>query len=70
MFESDGVEEGMESEARLIGGLGAEYVGGLLFGDGETESSSEKKSDENSEEKPDEAPAEEENSETNKGKRI
>ncbi len=36
MLESDGVEEGMESEARLVGGLGAEYVGGLLFGDGET----------------------------------
>ncbi len=36
MFESDGVEEGMESEARLVGCLGAEYVGGLLFGDGKT----------------------------------
>ena len=35
MFESDGVEEGMEAEASLIGCLSTENVGGLLFGDGE-----------------------------------
>ena len=35
MFESDGVEEGMEAEASLLGGLSTENVGGLLFGDGE-----------------------------------
>ena len=35
MFESDGVEEGMEADASLIGGLSTENVGGLLFGDGE-----------------------------------